>query len=399
MDAAAQDAIARADWRHVRNLYQQVMSILNDPEKENVLPDIVTGALAESLSRVLAFYEDQETQFMEDVFSIWSDLEALKGSKLDRFRRLYFDERYNRFPAYNPPGAQRRRPTPFETAIETPRRLYDLNRVRDAFANLPTAGILGGSLSYGRFFNVCGASRGKPSDTDLLLVIPDYSSLGAVADALGSVAGLDNQSLEEFKARIKLFPDILETFPNSILSHKLKFWEDTPHPYLSGYKISADYLLSVHVFSLQMFDFLILKDVPIIQGDRDGRFLRELTDYRNTSPERKDNQRAFNGVDYTIELDKVEVPGGYVNRVLVCHILANRFYPGLHQNLVLPQFEIRWESPAVRLYLRLLGFRWKALARLHEERMAYPFEVRNLSLSHTRSAVFSPHITQRANRE
>ncbi len=399
VNRASSKAHSRADWRRVEQLYRQFSSIASDPEKQNILPDVVMGSLAESLSRTFAHYDRKEQQFMEDVFNIWSDVERVIGSATERFRWLYYDKRLERFPAYNPPGEERRRPKPFEATVETCRRLTDLNRVRDALMEIPGGGILGGSVSYGRFFNVCGAISGKSSDTDLLLVLPDYDDLPKVAEALNQVNGIDRNSLATLKRRVRLFAGIRPRRKRCILSHKLKFWEDIPDPYLKRQQISGQYQLSLHVFSWNDFEFMIVRDKPILELESDGPFVREILDYRDTCPIRFDNQRSFSGIDYSVPLEADAVEGGFLSRVRVCHILKDRFYPGLHQNLILPQFEIRWETPSIRLYLPVIGFRWKVLERLREERRLRPFEIQSLSLSHTRSAVFAPHITRRADRE
>jgi hypothetical protein len=392
----------RADWRSVEQLYRQFSAIVKDPEKENILPDVLSGTLAESLGRVLAHYDNQERQYMVDLFEIWSSIEGFSGPPAERFRRLYYDERLDRFPVYHPQDGTRRRPKPFESSIETCRRLLDLNRVRDILESLPTAGILGGSASYGRFFNVCGASTaGRPSDTDLLLILPDYDHLSEVSKAVDGLEGFNRESLGYFKKRIELFHSIRGkgSYLPCILSHKLKFWDDTPDPYLSQYQIPGYYQLSMHIFSKEDFEYMIVKNKPILEPDQDGNFVRVLFDYRDTPPTRNDNQRSFSGIDASLPLQKKELEGGFISQVRVYHIEEDRFYPGLHQNLILPQFEIRWETPLVRIYIPVMGFKWKVLERLREERRLRQFEVQALSSSHTRSAVFAPHIMRRVDHE
>jgi hypothetical protein len=335
----------------------------------------------------------------EDLFTLFSGIDNLQGPRRDRFNTLYFEKRLKRFPEYNP-GQQRRRPKPFESAVETCRRLRDLNLVRDKLSELPTAGILGGSVSYGRFYNVCGASvEGKSSDLDLLLVIPDYELLPKLIKPLQSVSGISKKSIKEFETRVHHFDNFRRADGVHIISHKFPLWEDTTDPYLGDFQIPAGYLLSLHVFSQEAFDFLLLKNMPILQpGGKNKKLERSIKDYRNSKPERKDNQRSFSGRDITLELLATKVQGGHISNVRVCHIEDERYYPGLHQNLILPQFEIRWESPTVRVYLPVIGFRWKILERLRDERQMRPYELQNLSLSHTRTDHFSPHVTQRANR-
>jgi len=397
-EAAA--AKAKADWRRVQELYRQFKQIIDDPEQTNEPPLHLMGSLAESLGRVLAYYDGVELDFVRHFLAICSEIENAGGAEVERFRRFYRDDRLERLDAYNPRGAGRRRPKPFEAVVETCRRLRDLNEVRDALSSLPTGGILGGSVSYGRFFNTCGVTTSsKSSDTDLLLVLADYGDLRKVIDALTKVPGLATTSLDSLRQRLPTFELLRKSREHCILSHKLKFWDPEPECFLSRCQIPSHYLLSLHVVSQIDFDFIILKDMPVLEEDNSGSFARYVADYRDTEPTRKDNQRSFSGIDFTMELKPCSVEDGFVSEVAVCHISGGRFYPGLHQNLILPQFEIRWDLPSRKLYLPVLAFRWKILERLHEERRLRPFEIQTISLSHTRSALFAPHITLRADRE
>ncbi len=392
----------RADWRRSGDLYKQFNAIVDDAERTNIPPEELIGSLGESWGRTFAHYDGKEMQFVDDLFEICCQIQKPAGAtRVEQFRRLYSDERLNRLNAYVT-GRERRRPKPFEAAVETCRRLRDLNRVRDELSTVNTAGILGGSVSYGRFFNTVGASvEDKPSDTDLLLVLPNYELLPKVIAALDNVQGVEVASLREFNARLDVFSALrakADRVPY-IVSHKIKLWDPTIDPFLKEVQIPSHYNLSLHVFSLDDFDYVILRDKPIIQCEDKNEFSRYITDYRDTEPLRKDNQRSFSGRDETVELKSTTVEKGYTPEVAVCHIREERFYPGLHQNIILPQFELRWDTLREKLYLRVLGFRWKILERLTEERRVRPFEFQELSLSHTRSAHFAPHITRRANRE
>jgi len=394
-----------ADWRAVEQLYGQFATIASTGQQ---LPEIVTGALANSLSRVLAFYEDEENQFVDDLLELWSSIDHLTGSKESRFRTLYLDSRLDSYPEYKfPPELnRRRRPRPFEAAVETCRRLLGVNGIRQALSSLQTGAILGGSVSYGRFYNVTGAAPefgSKSSDADLLLVLTDYDQLASVVDRLASIPGLERSSLDLLRQRVAKFPGIREQNVPCILSHKLSFWGNDSDPVLSGTKIPGDYSLSLHVFSLSDFDYMTLRDCAVLQPSEDGgSFDRTIRDYRDTSPPggRAYDNRSFSGIALgTNSLDPVQVDLGYVAQVKVCLIQSDRYCPGLHQNLILPQFERRWESEQVRLYLRMLTFRWKILERLRTEKTMRPFEEQKLSLSHVRYFVFSPHITHRADRD
>ena len=392
----------RADWRRSRDLYGQFRAIVDDTEKTNVPPDDLIGALAESWGRTFAHYDRKEMGFAEDLFEVCCQIKSPRGeTHAERFKNLYYDKDLNRLKAYVT-GEGRRRPKPFEAAVETCRRLRDLNRIRDELTAIESAGILGGSVSYGRFFNTVGSSvENQASDTDILLVIPEYTLLPNVIDAIEKVPGSEIESLTAFRQRLGLFEELRKQKAEIpvIISQKIRLWDPKMDPFLKDLQISGGYKLSVHVFSLDDFNYAILRDKPIIVGDGDGDFSRYIVDYRDSEPFRRDNQRSFSGRDETVELKAGAVKDGHLSKVAVCHIRDRRFYPGLHQNLILPQFEIRWDTLKEKIYLSLLGFRWKILERLTEERRIRPFEYQTLSLSHTRSAHFAPHIVRRANRE
>lgn len=242
----------------------------------------------------------------------------------------------------------------------------------------------------------------KASDMDLLLVLPEYDQLEAVADRLSNVPGLDDASLDLFRRRIAIFLKVRSEHSPCIFSHKLVFWNERTDSVLSGSGIPGEYKLSFHVFSLADFDYLTLKDIPILRPPNGSDiFDRALRDYRDSAPpdDKAYDSRSFAGIPLgTHPLSPTEIDLGFLSNVQVCLIKEDRYCPGLHQNLILPQFENRWESESVRLYLRMLTFRWKILERLRTEKTNRPFEEQSLSLSHVRYFVFSPHITRRADR-
>ncbi len=390
------EKMSRGDWRSVESLYRQFMLIVRDQQP---IPPDVTGTLAQSLGRTLAYYERREDEFGRDLFALWSKIEGpdLRGSDDAKFLGLYRDKRLDNYVEYSPADAkQRRRPRPFESSVETCRRLTALNGLRDTMHSLPSGAILGGSLSYGRFYNVAGNINNNASDIDLLLVIPSYSLLESVATALSKTIGVDAESLSSFRDRIKVFLQLQRDKSPCIFSHKLRLWRGIADPVLEPASVSSEYNISLHVFSLQDFEYVTLSDMEIIEK---SNFERVLIDYRDTQPDHSYAQRSFSGIPLGEHPpNPQEVQGGYLALVQVCLIGQNRYCPGLHQNLILPQFERRWDSPELHLELKLYKFRWKILERLRAERTMRPFEEQRLSFSHVRFNVFAPHITRRANR-
>jgi len=391
----------RGDWRRVRALYEQLAHSLREHGLR--VQDVVElhTELAEALARTFANYEGLEDVFVQDLELLLSAIEGLESlTPAERFRFLYKDTRLNALEVYAPDSDGRRRPKLFEAAVETVRRIVDLNRVHDSLAGLPTTAILGGSLSYGRFYNTCGGQE-KPSDIDLLLVLPDHALLPDVATRLARLEFVDRGSGQKMMSRIEPFLALNGgSGSHSVFQHKLRLWDDRPSRYLLDYQVPAGhYNLALHIITHEAFLFLVLRDQPLLEEQGAELFERHLLEFRDDAPEGDvEEHLGFSGQRHRAPLICNEVAGGYVAKRLGCAIIGGRFYPGVHLNLILPRFEVRWEAASMRVRLTLLALRWKLLARLEDERLSFGGRQR-LSLSHTRHAVFSPHVLKRLDME
>lgn len=381
-----------ADWGLAEGVYGQLAAILSD-EQADYIPELIPGFLAQALGRVSAFYDEDEMQMADDLLAVCSEIEGIAGSPEAQFRHLYHDDRLARFSYYASHSNGRTRPGPFETAIETCRRLRDLNALRRGLTAASLHAVLGGSTSYGRFLNVSGVQRGNASDIDLLLVLSDYDQLAELILALQRIEGLCRADVDAMNLRCADFPAVRACMKQPCtFSHKIRLWNDTQDPWLARHETSGSYRLSLHIFSLSDFEYLILRDMSILEGPSDG-FERVLFDYRlEMSWKRLDHQRSFSGASLFLDRPFTEVNGGVITQSMACVIRDDRYYPGMFQNLILPQFEIRWENQVAPIHVQLSGFRWKIVERLRKERQARPYELLRLSLSHTRSFVFAPHI-------
>jgi hypothetical protein len=389
----------RADWRQVEQLYAQFSRIKKDSDY-NDPPQELTAGLAESMTRAFASYENQEAQFIVDLRELMADIEAFPQDRRDRHRWLYGDKELNEFEVYRE-SRTRRRPKPFEAAVETVRRIVDLNRIRDQLSPLCTSAVLGGSLSYGRFFNTTGSGAGgQPSDIDLILVVPGYTQIHEVGPALESLPFIEPHSIDAMRDRISGFHAVRrETDGATVFLHKLRLWEEGSPPGLfDEYQTGSAYLLAIHVISLQDFAHIALCDLPSLEVGDPG-FVRSIHEFRGDAPKRDSEEHAcFAGHRKTTPVITEEVNGGYLTELQACEISNGRFYPGMHMNLLLPQFDLRWESPQVPIQLKMQALRWKLLARLRDERQLRHLEIQGLSMSHTRFQHFAPHVAQRLDR-
>ncbi|MFG2397720.1 hypothetical protein [Streptomyces lydicus] len=384
----------RADWRQVRGLYQQMSSLLSNPTGPDELPDIIAGALALRLGRVFAAYTGREEKFGDDLLTIMSDVDGITADPSERFRHLYADERFNSLTPYRQDNRKRRRPKPFEAAIETCRRIRDLNSLRNvmAAARVSTAGILGGSTTYGRFYNVKGAPSmdSAASDIDLMLIVPDVKEISALCESLMHVSALDGDSVRLFASRAKAHEALRGETPEGdlLFSQKIPIWKTTPDAFLASPGIWPQYDVSIHIATIDLFYRIILENVARIK-DNTGV---EIFDYRAEPPLSRYGARGFNGVDNWVNSASYPVDRGYAWRVQVFDTKEERFKPGLHQGLVMPQFEIRWDDEPLSLRVPIANFKWKVLERLRDERARRPWEVQHLSLCHPRFSIFAPHV-------
>jgi hypothetical protein len=392
LETTLEEIGARADWQRVAALYQQFSSTAAN-DKVRHLDDEIASRLAQELARTFAAYEDCEGDFIEDLTALMGVIDNQPEHESDRFQFLYKDHRLTRFPAYLPDAKGRRRPRPFETAFETVRRIEDLNRLRDGLEAVPSSAILGGSLSYGRFYNVCGDAN-MATDIDLIVVLPDYSRLAALVEAVGHVEGISFRGelgIENMLARIEVFEHLRAEHERIGFLHKLRMWDsgDTRQPN------SPQYRVALHILDLADFQYVALRDVPALENGMS----RRLHEYRNDSPGGSSVETScFAGYPTVSPQPFDEVDLGFVCDTLICEVRGERFRPGVLMNLILPQFEVRWEAPATRIRLTVQNLRHKLDSRLAVERRLRYFEHQTLSLSHTRSAVFAPHVRRRVDR-
>lgn len=387
----------RANWDRVRHLYRQMIALV---ERE-CLDDELAGELALAMARLCAAYDREEELFVEHLLSVMHEVDPQSGGREERFGSYYHDVRFRHFEAYQSRD-ERRRPTPFEAAVETCRRLRDVNRLREQLAPVPTGCVLGGSASYGRFFNTVGVRDNAASDIDLILVVSDYGRLPAIVDALERVEGIQEDGLAQMRERADLFQGVLERLDEQercLFSHKLKLWPpESPDRMLARTDIGGSYALSIHVMSAPVMDFVILRDLPHLDRER------KVLDFRAQRARDPDKQRSFAGTEHVSSRGRQrKCEGGYLVPSYVCQVTpaegapGERYYPGQHQNLILPEIEIRWELESHRLYLPLFSFKVKLRERLELERHWRPYEIQRLSNSHLRRDHWAPYVSKRVN--
>ncbi|HEY2205273.1 MAG TPA: hypothetical protein VGH99_12455 [Pseudonocardia sp.] len=380
-------AHATADWALVEGIYQQGMAIASNPHVR-FLPDAIPAFFAEALGRTSANYAAREEELILHGLGVLGNAEHANRVTPELFQRLYTDERVDRFFRYS--ADARRRPGPFETLVETARRLRDLGRLRAALTGVPTSAVLSGSVDYGRFFTVRGHTESLPgSNLDLVLVVADHGVLDRVAPALSTLQGADGEGLAALVERVGVWRGLGLDDGHTVFSHRLPMWSDQPDPLMAWAPNRGRYLLDLHVVSLPVLRWILVADSTMLSATVAGGS-RSVRDYCQDEGRRDELQRGFSGRNLRTQLDVSEVDRGLLRTHRVYSIHEDRYYPGPVQNLILPRFTLPWEDEPVRGALE--AFRWKVAERLRHERRAHPYELLRMSMSHPRSEAFAPHV-------
>jgi hypothetical protein len=385
-------AHANADWGLVDGVYRQCVAVAEDHDGQT-MPDELPSSLAKAFGRISANYHGRETDLIRHGLGIMGNAEHADRISQALFTRLYADARFDRFVSYEtaPPGRPaRRRPHPFETLVETARRYRDLNHLHAVLSDLPTTCILGGSLNYGRYFSVRGATESTAaSNVDILLVVPDFSWLDEVLSGISTLPGCARASLTALEQRARLWREHRLDDGGTVFTQRLWMWSDVTDPLMTWAPNAGEYAIDLRLASIDALDWLLVADTPRLTAAAAGSS-RPVRDFCQLDRGNDDHLRSFSGriLRVPLEVEKVDDSMLLTHRVYSIH--EDRYHPGSLQCLILPRFHKRWDSAPIGG--KLETFRWKIFERLRHERREQPYEVLRVSLAHTRADGFAPHI-------
>jgi hypothetical protein len=378
------EADAMADWRRVVRLYRQIVEFGGSEPA----PPLLRGALAQAMHDVSASYLGQEEHMCAHGLAMLANDEGHERFDTALWTSYYLDVRFAVRRAVRP------LPTPYESLVETSRRLRDARALRSTLHDTGTTGLLAGSISYGRFYNVRGhRPDAQASDLDLFVVLPDSGSLDDVVDRLGSVPFASRAAVDKLGARSRIFADRFDD-GRTILSHKVECWDDRSDPALPGGAVQGIYLLSVHLITRPVLDYLLVDSTPRIRREVAGT-RRSIRDYRDRTTRRRDLHRTFAGRACALDSDSVAVPGGHMRTTDFYRIDEHDFYsPGLYQSMLLPAPDLLWGDepgalPRLRRFHRKLDERVRYEATVHRYALLRP------SLAHVRRDAFAPWVIER----
>jgi hypothetical protein len=284
------DARGTAEWEPPTAIYNQMLQIVRNPER-NDLPADLPGRLSQEMCVVLAKYRGKESECAEHAIAIFGDVEGQELFDASLIQRLYDDRDFLRL------HGERWRPTPVEAVVETSRRERDTNAIQAALVGTRTSLVRGGSVEYGPNFNVHGNRHGKPpSDLDIVIVVKDACQLLAIVESLYNVPGVDDNGVRRLIERTRVFVKRYDD-DQTIFSHKLPMWPRTKEDRMMTWApASQEYSLSLHFLTDAVLHHILVERCPTLRREVAG-MTRTVRDYREWPTREQDHQRTFAGRD------------------------------------------------------------------------------------------------------
>jgi DNA-binding SARP family transcriptional activator len=376
----------RADWSLVRALFHQLALLAESGDTPN--PDGLTGAFADELAVISASYAGREAELSEHALAVLADVDSGEILDLDLFRKYYQDERFS------PPraaAAHRRGPSPFEAIVETCRRLRDARSLQEASWGTGTSGLLIDSMSYGRFCDIRGNLHGSTaSDLDFIVVSDQASIPGEIATAVASLPGVAVSDLEHFRRRAREFSDGLDD-GGTVFSHKFRLWTgSTPDPLLPPAVAPGDYLLSLHIITPPVLDYLLVASATRLLKEAAGS-RRTLRDYRQAPTSGQADLHDFAGRRHHADLGTEPAAHDYLTSSYVYYIDdLDCYFPGFYQTMLFPQADVLWDDLDIRPAID--EFRQKLRERIRYEAAQRRHAMLRPSFAHIRRSAFAPGI-------
>lgn len=221
-------------------------------------------------------------------------------------------------------------PSLIETMEETLKRLKFLQRYLPELPNSIISCISGGSMSYGRFYNVRGGA--DPSDLDLILVYEPSKIDELSAHRLLPVElGFNEDDVRALQERLLIFKDLVGQGKAHVLSQKT----DLP---LLGFSTS------MHIMGRDIFNSSMIYNPASDVASKKNIDARVLDYKPHPFKYQEIIQRDFHGNPYTFNPNEISLKDGITDREVVSqipsHAIVNGNYvPGIYQNLVSPRFE------------------------------------------------------------
>jgi hypothetical protein len=274
----------------------------------------------------------------------------------------------------------KRLPATDESILATIERFKVIEALPNIFKQYVDAIILSGSMSYGPFFNVrkyTTEHEAKLWNSDIDLV----AKLRPGFDTKHNFTWNNNTDILEpsdsvaFLRRLQHFAALYRAGRAKVLTHRFELAE-------------YDFSVSIHCIPSPVFKALFNDDLRTsLRTNTDQIY--SLDDYKPVPFGRAITmERGFDGskIPYYVPPQQ-SVENGVIARLSGFVLSNNRFYPGLYQSNVLPEFQIIYDDSGTATKI-MTTYKTILLDRLAEERKVRPHS--SLTSAHVRQQVLAP---------
>lgn len=276
----------------------------------------------------------------------------------------------------------RQQPSFVEAVQETAKRLIVVDNIT---ANLPESvvGVIcGGSLSYGRFYNV--RCQPNPSDIDLFYIVNQdfFDSDGSDTSAtISPNRGFGKASCEDFLARSVAFRRLFTQGKAQLISLKVPV---------------EDFLVSIKIMPVKTFvDEFDTELKNVIEQDQ--KTIVPVYDFKQ-GPYANTVFIQYNFLHepYYFHITEEYPPeGGAITSIPCVFIVDGHLYTGQHHNHVTPLFEVEQDKSGL-ITATILQFKRHLNQRLQLERQRERDSMLEFVNCHDRRDILSPRIVERA---
>lgn len=342
-------------------------------------------SFVDSVEALLVRYLGREETLVADILRVCLGADALHDTHAMLFAYLYDDGGFG-VPAGPDGGGPDRRPRPFEAFVETLRRIRDLRSLVAGISQGSIAGLLGGSVSYGRFYRIRGAMGASASDLDLLVVVDGPEELNGLVDLLAEHPLVAEPDVKRLRRAAHLYLGAYHADEPLELVARLAMWQGQQDPIFLAPGYDPNYELSLHVITYNALQQLLAEDGP--------DYMTSLRTHPGSTTTNPDNVNVFTSFTGEGILEPRLITGsaemGFVERQKVREFVRlpdgsiQRFYGRFFHNLI-PKAEVLWTDASLQDMLASLADRVERA--LNEERRGR-HEFLSLSVAHPRRGHF-----------
>jgi hypothetical protein len=274
----------------------------------------------------------------------------------------------------------KQQPSLLESTEATIKRMDFLYRYVNRLQDPCISVISGGSMSYGRFYNVREGM--DPSDLDLIVVYNEGQEGNLDAkQIMPEELGFAPDESRLLQDRLGLFLELNKEGRADVLSHKA----DVP---------SEGFGVSMHLMPADTFEKMIVID-PHVDLRIGTDVVKRVKDYKPSSFKHQHVRlQNFHGEPQFFCVDEERVVNGVTDAEVITNIPAHAivngsFVPGLYHNLLSPRYEM--EAFSARECVAAATLFWNLMRRLEKEYRKTDPSATALK-SHIRYDIFNPEL-------